>query len=503
MLQFLLPALLTVLGSLAIDALVRPWLGRLPVPGRSVAGACLGALISLAGFGFFLAVSGNPHASAVGVLLIHVVTAIASNAKRAVLGEPLVFSDFALVGAVFQHPQFYLSALKMWQMLVALVALIALAVAISQFFVIDMRPHLVGVAILLSVLALLWIGLRVRPFRDLAQVPALAEDVRQLGLMPTLLLYWHRWRESVDPPAHRGLPVKDSLEGVEEETPSLIVVVQCESFADPVELFGDRDFSLPGLEAARRRAWQSGKLLVNGFGAYTMRTEYGVMFGRSEDELGFRCFDPFLTAIGEASFALPRQLGLERWKSIFVHPHDLRFYRRDKVLPSAGFVELVGADRFPNPEGGGGRYVRDEVVGEKILSLARESKDPALIYAVTMENHGPWNTGLKGGAKRAIAEYNRLVRAGDDMLARLCSGVADLGKPSMLVFFGDHRPSIPDVCLPGEIRHTPYVILKFDGNGSQLTKPRSVKDLTPAQLHHAILSAAKCPSAGLGEAEVD
>lgn len=64
------------------------------------------------------------------------------------------------------------------------------------------------------------------------------------------------------------------------------MIVQCESFTDPVTLFGDPALALPGLERARAMAWQSGRLLVSGFGAYTMRTEYGVLFGLPEEQLG-------------------------------------------------------------------------------------------------------------------------------------------------------------------------------------------------------------------------
>src|SRR3546814_10576991 len=86
-------------------------------------------------------------------------------------------------------------------------------------------------------------------------------------------------------------------------------MVQCESYADPAELFDDPALVLPGLAAARASAWRQGRLLVSGFGAYTMRTEYGLIFGRDEADLGFRRFDPYLTAIGETSHALPIRLG--------------------------------------------------------------------------------------------------------------------------------------------------------------------------------------------------
>ncbi|MFT8475752.1 MAG: LTA synthase family protein, partial [Acetobacter orientalis] len=88
----------------------------------------------------------------------------------------------------------------------------------------------------------------------------------------------------------------------------LIVVVQCESFTDPQTLNLPDTVSVPDmpeLERARSMASHYGALHVNGFGAYTIRTEYGILFGRSEQELAFQQFDPYLTAKHDTVFSLP------------------------------------------------------------------------------------------------------------------------------------------------------------------------------------------------------
>ncbi len=263
------------------------------------------------------------------------------------------------------------------------------------------------------------------------------------------------------------------------------VVIQCESFADPAELFGDPALALPGLTAARANAWQWGDLLVGGFGAYTMRTEYGVLFGRSEAELGFRRFDPFLTALGEATFALPNRLA--GWRSVFVHPHDMRFYNRDQIMRAGGFAELVGEDRFNPPGADEGRYVTDAAMADKIADLVWTSDQPTLIYAVTIENHGPWEVDTGNLPDDLKQGYLRLVRNSDAMLTRLLADLASLRRPATLVFFGDHRPSIPGFSVPGGARHTPYVIVRLDAEGRCVRGEGTRADLTPAQLHHAIL----------------
>ena len=114
-----LAPMLLLLLALPLDSLVHPRPGQPWRPWRRPAGVWLLLAMNVAGFGFFLAASGNGWLSAVLVLAVQVLFVAASNAKRKMLGEPLLFSDLALVGAVFRHPQFYLSAIRVWQRVVA------------------------------------------------------------------------------------------------------------------------------------------------------------------------------------------------------------------------------------------------------------------------------------------------------------------------------------------------------------------------------------------------
>lgn len=477
--------LLTLLGGLLIDLCVRPGRAKAGLPIRTVWAMVLQGLVTLCAFGALLGLAGNPVLAGIFVLALQLLFAVVSNAKRRMLGEPLLFSDLALIGAVFRHPQFYLSALAAWQKAIGVVALIALLVAFGWFFDLAPMQHLAGVGVAALSFVLLHVCLRLEVVSTLVREPGHEADVARLGLVASLLLYWLRWRQS-QKPAELAEPDPD----VEFEA-EIIVAVQCESFADPVDLFGDPDAKLPHLEAARADAVQWGKLLVSGFGAYTMRTEYGVLFGREEEELGFRRYDPFLTALDDVAFALPQRLGTGRWRSLFVHPHDMRFYNRHRILPEAGFADLVSEERFAPPAPQEGRYVSDAAVAEKILRLAERARKPSFFYAVTMENHGPWSGQGREKGQSLQANYTRLVAAGDAMLGQLREGLQKIGKPALLVFFGDHRPSIPGASMPGDDRHTPYVIMRINSAGALQPADPCRADITPAQLHHAIYNLAK------------
>ena len=472
-------------GAVLLDGLVRPRASTgLPLSGRSMTGLWLLSWSMIALFGLFLACCGNVPLSAGLALALLALLVLVSNAKHAMLGEPLLFSDLALIGAIFRHPQFYLSAISIGQRIAAGTVAIILLAMLAWLFVPAPQPHLAGIMFLLGSLAILALTIRSAPFRNLAHAPDAYADVRRHGFLPTLLLYWLRWRESRDPPP--CAEIDRHPPSALQAAPELMVVVQCESFADPADLFNGTDLALPGLSSARENAWQWGKLEVSGFGAYTMRTEYGVLFGRDEDALGFRRYDPFLTALGEASYALPARLKGAGWRSLFVHPHDMRFYSRDRIMPAGGFAELVGEERFAPVPAGAGRYVTDAALAEQIVLLAREAAKPSLIYSVTIENHGPWAPDMPSGGD-LVQSYLRLVRNGDAMLTSLLEQLAALRRPALLVFFGDHRPSIPGATSPDGGRHTPYVMMRLDASGEIVRGDNRRVDLTPAGLHHAML----------------
>jgi hypothetical protein len=460
-----------LVATLLLDGLVRPRRRGL----RRLGGVLLHGLAVAATFGFWLLVSGSPLVAAVLGLGLMALLGTVSNAKHAMLGEPLLFSDLALLAAIVRHPRFYFTAISMRERAALAAGGPIMLAALVWLSATDIGPHLAGAGLLL--LGGPWLA-------GLGREPAIERDLAGYGLVPTLLVYWWRWRATPDPePCSAPL----AAAGPEGSPPDIIVVVQCESFADPVDLTGDERHALPGLDGARARAWQWGDLGVSGFGAYTMRTEYGVLFGRSEAELGFRRYDPFLTAHGEVSYALAARLGTRGYRALFVHPHDMRFYGRDRLMPAIGFDRLVGEESFAPPPPDGGRYVDDRTLGASIGDLIDAATEPTLIYAVTMENHGPWDKDRLTGSLGGLDAYLRHLRNSDAMLVALTERLSRAGRPGLLVFFGDHRPSIPGVTEPGGARHTPYVMLRFGADGRIEAGDNRRVDLLPDGLHHAIL----------------
>lgn len=474
MLYYVVKFFFIIVGSLvvgeSIDLLVRP--SRLLRKSSLIFLRCLPVMVTA---GVFLCLTGVVWLSLVLSVILLTVLVTASNLKLRLLNEPLVFTDFALLGAFVKHPRFYLQGIPSTVRFCIVVGGVVLL-----YLLIWASSSAVGLRLAGCVEAVvsgmcLW-GLLKRESRRRGVGPAVWRDVCEWGLLPTLLLYARRYRE-LEP-----LPARPVLSRA-VTAPESVIIVQCESFAEPAELRNEWA-ALPELDQCRQEAVQWGRFLPSGLGAYTMRSEYGVLCGDDEEMLSYRLFDPFLTANQSPSHALPNRLKYFYEKALFLHPYDLRFYGRNRLLPSWGFNDIIGGEYFSEQDRVG-PYVGDAALTAQLLAYLREN-DHFLAYCVTIENHGPWKKGRLGQSSGAEA-WHKHARNGGRMLQDLLEEIKASGRDVMLVFFGDHRPALEVLpAVEGLERSTPYVILRPNGPKGNEVSSEPV-DVTPAELHRSIL----------------
>lgn len=425
-----------------------------------------------------LVITGGVLPACVATCSLAAILTITSRLKESALKEPLVFSDLALAASFLRYPRFYIGAITL-PARIALLGFIAAAMFLLFRMTTSLSARLTGGAIALGGIALftmLWCRFW---SRTMMRTPDLAQDIRSYGLFATLVGYTLRWRNEKDPTHLPPTLSPENGNGFD-----LLCVIQCESFMDPQDIPGVSP-ELPNFTRLMRTARQSGHLKINHFGAYTMRSEYGVLFGRCEEQLGFRRYDPYLTARSECSFSLANRLRNLFARRIFLHPHNLHFYGRDRLMPLAGFGELIGPETFDNTTLCG-RYVGDAALANKIIQLTnRDKTGGTFLYAVTIENHGPWPGGGKEGVS-PLENYKRHLESADRMLSTLDNAFQTSRKRTLLVFFGDHQPSLPGVIAPAHSTRTPYFIQEYSAR-SPITQQH--KDLTPAQLHQSIFDA--------------
>ena len=219
-----------------------------------------------------------------------------------------------------------------------------------------------------------------------------------------------------------------------------VIVVMSESFADfrRVEsLHLDTD----AYDVFDQVTAKSHKLnvAVPTFASYTVRTEFELMFG-----LPVRSLLDTITPQREINVEKPsnmvsyyNSLGYE---TAYVHPFVETFYGRDTIYSTYGWDQMIFRDQFTVPvqEYGNG-YVSDETVTDQLLALVRESDAPVYAHATTMQNHQPYDWIPE---KTELEVYLEGVRASSIALDRLINELEATGEPTILLFIGDHFPSM-------------------------------------------------------------
>src|ERR1051326_47715 len=168
-----------------------------------------------------------------------------------------------------------------------------------------------------------------------------------------------------------------------------ILLVQCESFFDARNLSPPipREL-LPAVDACSVAALPAGHLEVPGWGANTTRTEFAVLTGIPETELGYDRFNPYY-ALARAPIASQvwrlREAG---YRTVCLHPFSARFFRRDLAMPALGFDTFLDAKAL----GGSARppYRADPDLARQVLRVLDEAGSRSFIFVITMGNHGPW-----------------------------------------------------------------------------------------------------------------
>ena len=403
-------------------------------------------------YGFWLGITARPALAA--ILSLGTVGALiaASRIKQHLLQEPLVFLDLQFIGQIFRYPTLYygqvlLSRRILPLTLAGLLGLLVLLLALWQQEPSRRAdwPAFTTLALLLGP-ALLWSAGRwpglAKGGQKLLAAPANQLDPRettnQWGLFVPMLAHYCRWREEGRTPRRRAGSRRFHGPAHAHDLPH-VIAVQCESFADPTRFFRDAP-DLPAYQQALSSALAFGTLEVPAGGAYTMRTEFSFLTGQCPKELGCDRFNPYARAEQHQDPSLAITLAAAGYRTHFVHPHDLRFFRRHLVLPALGFQHLHGRDEFAGAERAG-PYVSDPAVARYVAQLLRQSDEPHFVFAVSMENHGPWQAGRLGEpATQPRALYFQHLRNSDRMIAALLEMSLSLDRPVLLCFYGDHSP---------------------------------------------------------------
>ena len=426
------------------------------------------------GFAAGLGATARPLLAGLVIAALAAGLSLSDRVKRVVLDEPVVFADRAELLEVFRHPSLYLPfAGSAWVLAAAGAAIVALGLLLAWA-----EPPLWSRSVpAAAAQAVLCAGLAYGCFAIPAAVPSLlrwlaalyerrlpitrdpAKDAAALG--PLACLAIHATLAAAERPARR-LAAIAAAPALPDMPPGAgpIVLVQAESFCDPARLHPSLTGYLPHYDALTAAAVQTGRLAVPAWGANTVRSEFAALTGIDAAALGLDRFNPYEAFAQAEAPLLPSLLRAARragYRTVFVHPFDLRFYGRNRVLPLLGFDELVGPEAFAAAPRRGW-WVADEALADVVASVLRRLGSRVFVFVATMEAHGPWGAAKPGEAVQlpdalgAMPEADQLaqwlwhLQGTDRMMHRLSQTLAAQspdGSTGWLAAYGDHQPSLP------------------------------------------------------------
>lgn len=240
---------------------------------------------------------------------------------------------------------------------------------------------------------------------------------------------------------------------VASKQPNVIFIMN-EAFWDPT-LFPDVKFSedpVPTIHALQKES-TSGYLLSPQFGGGTSNVEYEVLTGNSMSFLPGGSV-PYQQYINKPLPSLASYFEEKSYKSMAIHSYEGWFWNRINVYKQLGFESFMSKDNFVNPEYKG-YFISDQEVSQQIMKQVDETERSMFIYAVTMQNHGPYEDGTRYGSnqikvqgnltdqsKTTLETYTQGVYDADQALKQLIDHFKQSDEPTLIVFYGDHLPML-------------------------------------------------------------
>lgn len=459
--------------------------------GTVAANAIPAALAAL----LLLALTRRPWLS-LGLILLVLYALYSANAlKLEALDTPLLPADFMLLGHLGDG-----GALLLRYLPLATAAGVGAALAAVALLGWRERPwaRLRGGsrALLLGVAAALAasLALNTRPWSTVYAADtefktwSPADSARRSGLPAMLLRYaWDmsfalpqpdralaaQLRQRYAPPAVSGGATTADLPD--------IVVLQSESFFDPLRLRGaELTQTLPAYRRLAAGA-RHGELWVPTFGGGTIRTEFEVLTG-----IAMRYFPsvryPYFRLTAKAVPSLASVLAERGYATVALHPNARDFWNRAAALAHMGFQEFAGIEQFHDAERIGW-YISDDALVDRVLERLDAAHSPLFLFAISMQNHGPYDdypnadrarraaqpvpAGLGEPAARRLRGYLYHLENADRALARLADALRQRPRRTLLLFYGDHLPSLPvtyaqhgfDDGAPGADQPVPWLLL--------------------------------------------
>lgn len=303
------------------------------------------------------------------------------------------------------------------------------------------------------------------------------------------------------------------------ETQPSVVIIMNESYSD---LSVYQDIANAGYAGTKyvntglTDALAKGDCYVSIFGGGTCNTEFEVLTGVNLHYIGEYKY-PYTQVSFSNVACMPRTFRSLGYDTTAIHPNLGSNWNRTTVYNQMGFDTFYDVDAFKDAETYHGN-VSDAATYDKTLAVLEGSDNPQFVLDVTMQNHSPYTTGaipVKDRTRYSTAdsasandsqlnEYIDCVNESDEALGEFIDELRDLDRPVVVLFFGDHQPSLAseyndasnaddsDVVHAERQFHTEYFIwANYDVAGNSQTS--EVRDESASALGDVLMDLVGAP----------
>ncbi len=255
--------------------------------------------------------------------------------------------------------------------------------------------------------------------------------------------------------------LKDFLDGVKDQEPinsrpdkkPNIIVIMNESFWD-INLLRTAEITPNPLAIFEKLKEESiyGMMESPVYAGGTSNAEFEVMTGYSTHFFN-EGYMLYTQELKHPYMSLASVLRSQDYKTVGIHPFWGWYYNRNEVYKYLGFDEFI-TEEYLSDLKRKGYYISDDVVTNTIIDKLEENTDPSFIFAVTMQNHGPYDDDrykemfldvevskdLENEDRKILQTYAQGIYDADQALGELVDYIKGSDEPTILLFFGDHLP---------------------------------------------------------------
>lgn len=430
----------------------------------------LGAVLIITASLLVYGITGKVTASWVVTAIPVVLVALINFYKTQINGTPLTLSDFSMAGELGNIMQFAVPQMKISPITAFSVALAVLLIAATVFVDIKFKGkkafRLICAAAGIVLVLVMEVFAAGHIWAKVCEGDAISQSKRieKCGVITALYCAWADSREDT------ALDISDDVllwvdNYVQREntTPDSektnVIFLMSESFFDVTKL-DNLTFKKDPLPNFHRLSeeYASGQFISTAYAGGTGMVEMELLTGICGPLLKESDSLPYLNNKVYANIpCLSDVFKLNGYRNEFLHSFSNELYNRSHVYDAWGFDSVRFEDSFPPDSEISGGYISDMAFSKEIISAYENKGDePLMLYAVSMENHQPYNsdkypemsgTGVKSDKlnKEETTLLDNLVHGlvkADEALGYLTDYFKEVDEKVMIVFWGDHLPNL-------------------------------------------------------------